>query len=183
MRNRKFKLLIIFAAVILAAAGCIRYSLYNVLFPKKYSDIVEKYAAVYCLDDHFVYSVIKAESNFNADAVSHKGAKGLMQITDSTGRWAAEMIGIEGYEDSMLFDPDTNIKIGCWYLNRLIEQYGNRDTAVAAYNAGSGNVSRWLDQMGSTSNELIKELIPYEETRNHVDKINLYLKIYNMLYK
>ena len=106
-----------------------------------------------------------------------------MQITDSTGRWAAEMIGIEGYEDSMLFDPDTNIKIGCWYLNRLIEQYGNRDTAVAAYNAGSGNVSSWLDQIGSNSNELIKELIPFEETRNHVDKINLYLKIYNMLYK
>ena len=181
MRLKKIKLLIIFAAVIFSAAGAVRYSLYNVLFPKKYSDYVEKYAAVYCLNEHFVYSVIKAESNFIPDAVSNKSAKGLMQITDSTGRWAAEIIGIDNYDDNMLFDPETNILIGCWYLNRLIQQYGDVDTAVAAYNAGSGNVSRWLSEM--EGGELIIEQIPYAETRKHIERIDLYMNIYNLLYK
>ncbi|MGL5329149.1 MAG: lytic transglycosylase domain-containing protein, partial [Peptostreptococcaceae bacterium] len=113
----------------------------KLIYPKKYSIYVEKYSKEYDLDENLVYSVIKAESKFDKDAVSRKGAKGLMQISDITRDWAIEELELGKID---IFDPETNIKIGCWYLRKLYKQFGDLDLVIAAYNGGSGNVRKWL---------------------------------------
>ena len=153
------------------------------LYPIKYSEYVEKYSSEYKLDKNLVYSVIKAESGFDPKAVSASDAIGLMQILESTGKWAAEKIKIKDFESSMLLEPKTNIQIGCWYLAKLLNQYDqNIDLALAAYNAGSGNVSKWLKDTGFSKDGKTLDNIPFEETREYVNKINKYKKVYKKLY-
>jgi soluble lytic murein transglycosylase len=153
------------------------------MYPLTYSVHVEKYADEYGLDKNLVYSIIKAESGFDPQAISPRDAKGLMQILDSTGEWAAEKIKINDFESSMLFEPKVNIRIGCWYIARLLNQYDqNIELALAAYNAGSGNVSKWLKDSSISSNGKTLDRIPFEETKNYVDKIKKYNNMYKKLY-
>ena len=153
------------------------------MFPMKYSNYVEKYSDEYGLNKNLVYSIIKAESGFNPNAISHRNAKGLMQIMDSTGEWAAEKINIEDFESSMLLKPEINIRIGCWYISKLINQYDqNVELALSAYNAGSGNVAKWLKDTDISSNGITLDRIPFKETENYVKKIKRYNYIYKKLY-
>ncbi|MHB8062314.1 MAG: lytic transglycosylase domain-containing protein [Ruminiclostridium sp.] len=144
---------------------------------------MEKYSEEYGLDQNLVYSIIKAESGFDAQAISARDAKGLMQILDSTGEWAAEKIKIKDFESSMLLEPQTNIRIGCWYIARLLSQYDqNTELALAAYNAGSGNVSKWLKDTNISNDGKTLDKIPFEETKNYVSKIKKYNNMYKRLY-
>jgi soluble lytic murein transglycosylase len=181
----KIKILIVLSFLILIVLIAINSSSYvlKYLYPIKYSEYVEKYSLEYKLDKNLVYSVIKAESGFDPKAVSKSNAKGLMQILDSTGKWAAEKIKIKDFESSMLLEPQTNIRIGCWYIAKLLSQYDqNIDLALAAYNAGSGNVSKWLKDTGVSKDGKTLDNIPFEETREYVSKINKYNKMYKKLY-
>lgn len=174
-----FVLLSIIAVLGIFAA---RYVL-EYLYPMEYTEYVEKYADEYNLDKHMVYAVIKAESGFNSQAVSPREAKGLMQIMDTTGEWAAKKIDIDGFQSGMLLEPDTNIRIGCWYLGYLLKQFDNNTVlALAAYNAGSGNVSKWLRDPEISSDGKTLGVIPFEETDNYVDRIQKYYKMYKKLY-
>jgi len=178
--KRIIKRCVVFLLFVVLLGIMVYHVTYNNLFPRKYRYFVEYYSAEYSLDTNLVYSVIKAESNFEADAVSPKNAIGLMQITGSTGKWAAELMDNEHFEEYMLFEPETNIEIGCWYLDRLIENYGDEKTALAAYNAGSGNVSKWIRESGTGRLEL--ENIPFAETKKYIKKITGFKKIYDFLY-
>ena len=131
------------------------------------------------LDENLVYSVIKVESKFRKDAVSHKGAKGLMQISDITREWAKEEMNLG---DIDIFDPKTNIKIGCWYLNKLYKEFGRLDLVIAAYNGGSGNVNKWLSDYSYSKDGKSLDLIPFEETSMYVKKVTKNYKMYNKLY-
>jgi len=183
--KRKFKFLIILLFLILLILFAISSTEYILkhMYPLTYSQHVEKYADEYGLDKNLVYSIIKAESGFDSQAISPRDAKGLMQILDSTGEWAAEKIKIKDFKSSMLLEPQTNIKIGCWYIARLLNQYDqNIELALAAYNAGSGNVSKWLKDTSISSNGKTLDRIPFEETKNYVDKIKKYNNMYKKLY-
>ena len=149
------------------------------LYPKKYSQYVEKYSNKYNLDENLVYSVIKAESKFRPNAQSHKGAKGLMQISDITKDWAIEELGIKNID---IFNPETNIMLGCWYLNKLYKEFGNIDLVVAAYNGGSGNVKKWLNNNDYSKDGKILHNIPFEETSNYVIKVSKNYKKYSDIY-
>lgn len=152
-------------------------------YPLKYIKIVEEKSDKYNLDPALVMAVINVESHFNEKAVSNKGAKGLMQITEGTGLWASESIGINNYNDEKLFEPETNIEIGTWYLNKLIQQFDNVDVALAAYNGGSGNVEKWLkDTRYSKDGKTLFE-IPFTETKNYVSKVNNKYNIYRKIYE
>jgi len=159
------------------------------MFPLRYKDLVIKYARENDLDPLLVFSVIKAESNFNPNATSHKNARGLMQIIDDTGIWAAEKMGIEGFKVESLYDPEINIKIGCWYLRNLRNEIYkcsgeiNNDLVLAAYNGGIGNVQKWLKDKQYSSSGKSLERIPFKETENYVKKVNNYRKIYEKLYR
>ncbi len=159
------------------------YVIEDVLFPLKYRDIIEKYSDEYDIPMSLVVAVINTESSFDKDALSSRGAKGLMQIMDITGEWGASELNIENFTPDMLFDPETNIHIGCWYLDTLNKQFdGETDTVLAAYNAGSGNVSDWLDSEDYSKDYRTLHYIPFEQTRNYVEKVNKHREIYKKLY-
>ena len=164
------KALLFMLAVTLAVIASI--SGYNVgkqtVYPVAYSDYIVKYAHKNGLDPFLVMAVIKQESNFVPEAASDY-AHGLMQITPETAEWNARAMGLTDYD---YLEPETNIEIGCHYLAYLIDTYGNIDTALAAYNAGMGNVNSWLsDKAYSDDGETLK-YIPFPETRSYVEKVN-----------
>lgn len=174
----KKKILFLLLAVFLVCVGI--KTAYR-LFPIKYGEYIEKYSEEYGLNKYLVSGVIYAESGFNTKA--HSGlARGLMQLTDETADWVAEKMGIR-YEYDMAEEPETNIKMGCYYLSHLIEKYENTETALAAYNGGMGNVSKWLadTRYSEDGKTLIK--IPYPETEKYVKRVKLFTYIYSKLYK
>ena len=115
--NKKVLIFISIIISILVTASIESKGIKKLIYPKKYSVYVEKYSKEYNLEENLVYSVIKVESKFKKDAISRKGAKGLMQISDITKNWAIEELDLK--ENIDIFDPEINIKIGCWYLNKL----------------------------------------------------------------
>ena len=154
------------------------------IYPKSYSEYVVKYSEEYGVDPLLVYAVIKAESNFDNNVVSNSNAKGLMQLMDATAGEVAENIMTDkNFESYMLFDAEINIKIGTKYLSELLEKYnGNYYLAVSAYNAGIGNVDKWIEEGIIKSDGSDIENIPYKETNNYVRKIIRDYGIYERLY-
>lgn len=152
-------------------------------YPFSYRDLIERNAKKYNLDSCFLAAVIKTESNFNVHALSDQGAMGLMQIMPETGKWAAGQIGLKGYSADKLYNPETNILIGSWYLSCLNEEFGGNTVLVlAAYNGGSGNVKKWLQSKKLTGSEADISLLSYPETRHFIRKVIRNYKIYSLLY-
>lgn len=153
-------------------------------YPMAYEDVIDKYADEYQLDSALVCAVVYTESKFDANAVSQDGACGLMQVMPETGEWIAGKLGIsDTYTSDMLFDPDTNVRFGCWYLNFLFTRYqGDTRKTLAAYNAGQGNVDKWLTQPECSSDGVSLDHIPFRETRNYVKKVKAAHDIYIDLY-
>lgn len=155
----------------------------SILYPTPYKEIVEAYAAKYELDPHLIYAVMRAESRYNPGAESHKGAKGLMQLIGTTASWGADELGIESFTESQIFEPEMNIRIGVWYLHKLMQQYkGDYVLVLAAYNAGSGNVSKWLGNEEYSRDGKSLHHIPFRETREYVKKVLKNLRYYQKLY-
>ena len=139
------------------------------IYPREYSGIVEKYSELYGVPENVVYAIIHAESKFQADAVSQAGAVGLMQIMPSTFRDLQGRLG-ESLSDESLAEPETNIKYGTYYIGFLLNYYNDIELAVTAYNAGIGNVNKWLaDPKYSSNGELTH--IPFGETRAYTAKV------------
>ncbi|WP_206458135.1 lytic transglycosylase domain-containing protein [Anaerovorax sp. IOR16] len=118
--------------------------------------IFERAAKKYQVPLNLLKAVAKAESNFNINAVSHCGAQGVMQLMPKT----AAALGVED-----AFDPEQNIFGGANYLSQKLKQYGgNIKLALAAYNAGSGNVKKY------------RGIPPFEETHNYINKVIEYME-------
>ncbi|HHW49215.1 MAG TPA: lytic transglycosylase domain-containing protein [Clostridiaceae bacterium] len=153
------------------------------MFPLKYKDVVYKHAVEFNIDPYLVFAIIKAESSFNPNAVSSKGAVGLMQISETTGKWGAENLNMDNYSVSDLYDPEINIRIGCWYLSRLMKEFDFQlDLVVAAYNGGSGNVNEWLKNRDYSSSGASLDKIPFKETERFLKRVKNYHAIYKRLY-
>lgn len=148
-----------------------------------YSEYVEKYSKEYNIDPLLVYSVIKAESNFNESAMSSKGACGLMQLMDDTAKEVATNKVMEYESGTTLYNAEKNIEIGVTYFAGLVKQFGNISVALAAYNAGSGNVTKWINQGIIKKDGSDIENIPFKETNMYVRKILRDYEIYKSLYK
>ena len=127
--------------------------------------------------------MIHTESSNRAAVVSPKGAIGLMQIMPSTGEWIAGKLGMADYSEEKLMEPLINIRLGCWYLRYLSDKYGGMErTALSAYNAGPGNVDKWLnDPAYGDGKRLIS--IPYVETAAYADKVLSAKEKYSELYE
>lgn len=153
------------------------------VYPLEYEEYIKKYSKEYSLDPYLVSAVIWTESRFNPKAKSHKSAMGLMQITPQTGTWAADVLKLEGFKVEDLYDVELNIRLGCWYLDRLRSQFGgDMDVALAAYNGGSGNVSKWLKDNRYSRDGKKLDHIPFQETREYVLKVNAVYEQYKNLY-
>ncbi|WP_330389048.1 lytic transglycosylase domain-containing protein [Alkaliphilus peptidifermentans] len=154
------------------------------IYPIHYQELIDKYSDMYDVDPYLVAAIIRNESRFNPDAISRKEARGLMQIAPITGEWASEKLGIENYSEEMLFEPELNIRIGCWYLNILYGEFGdNLQLIIAAYNAGNGNVSRWLDNPEYSSDGKDLDVIPFGETRIYLQRVNRDYTRYRVIYQ
>lgn len=181
----RYRILIVIIITILIVLGLITFPRYiwKSMYPLKYMEFVSKYAQDNDLDPYLVMAIIRTESSFNPNAESYKGAKGLMQLTDKTALWGAEEIGLDNFTIEQSFDPETNIQIGCWYLNNLMKEF-NQDLilVIAAYNGGSGNVSKWLKDKNLNPSGQKLEKIPFKETEQYVKKVVKSYNIYKRLY-
>ncbi len=180
-KSHKFFLILLIFLIVFFTGGiaAVKY-----IFPRDYETYVTKYSKMYELDPALVNAIIKTESSFNRLAVSPKNAKGLMQITDQTGEWAAAELGIDFFDSEQLFDPETNILIGCWYLRKLMNQYENNlELVLSAYNAGSGNVSRWLRNSEYSNDGQTLFKIPFKETESYLMKVKYTRQVYKILDK
>ena len=179
MVNKRILLILAIIIILVGVFFIESNTVYKLIYPKKHSEYVSKYAEEFNIDENLVYSVIKAESKFRSDAISNKGAKGLMQISDITRNWAIEELQLGKID---VFDPETNIKIGCWYLNKLFKEFGDVNLVIAAYNGGSGNVSKWLENREYSQDGEKLHNIPFRETDNYVNKVNKNYEMYNKIY-
>ncbi len=155
---------------------------WSLLYPKAFSELVTRYAREAAIPESLAYAVMRAESSFLPSAKSPVGARGLMQLMPET---AATMLRQKGLDAERLYDPELNIRLGTRHLKDLLEQYkGNHIKAVAAYNAGGHNVSRWLKTYGDLAPDEFVESIPFGETRDYVKKVlataDLYKRLYGM---
>lgn len=149
-----------------------------------YQNEIVTYANKNNIDPFLVAAVIKNESGFKPGAVSPVGAIGMMQIMPETGEWIARQMGLPSYRVQQLYDPKTNIRMGCWYLSELKYEFrGNMVLQILAYNAGRGNTHLWMSangwdyEFGNIAN------IPYEESRGYVASVLHDRDEYYRLYK
>lgn len=138
-----------------------------------YMDLILKYSKENNVDEKLVTAITKTESDFIEKAESGAGAKGLMQIMPDTGEWISQKLKEKEYNPTFLFDPETNIKYGTYHLKYLIDYYDNNvDFAIMAYNAGHGNVNKWISQGLIKENSKDYDQVPFPETRNYIRKVN-----------
>ena len=126
--------------------------------------------------------MLNVESSFKETAKSNKNAIGLMQIKLSTANYLNDLNNQNKITETQLFTPATNIKYGCAYLKYLIDKFENLNTALASYNAGETRVREWLKSGIYSVDGKTLSYIPYEETRNYVEKINKNFKYYTKIF-
>lgn len=170
---------VVSAIIVVNAVSLVLHTLY----PKEYSDSVEKYAQEYGVDEALLYALIECESGFDKNAVSSVGAKGLTQITPETFKWLQTKTG-ESYAEDALFEPEISIKYGAFFLGLLLEEFEDTKTALAAYHAGRGQVNEWLINPEYSADSKKLDNIPFEDTSAYAEKVMkvkyLYVKIYKM---
>lgn len=133
------------------------------------SHIIVQCAAEEQISPSLLEAVILTESKFDEKAVSHVGAVGMMQLMPDTAHWISEQSGLPS---DNLASPEQNIPLGAWYLNYLLEKYHNNEVlALAAYNAGRGNVDEWVEKNHWQEGFSEIEKIPFPETREFVKSV------------
>jgi soluble lytic murein transglycosylase len=150
-------------------------------YPLKYSEYVEQYCEEYDVEQMLCYSVIKAESSFDKDVKSNSGAIGLMQITLPTGVFIAEKMGIVISEED-LKDAETNIKFGVYYISYLKKKFASLYEILAAYNAGEGRVTEWLNDNNYSDDKLHLKTTPFKETNSYIERTLKYYNKYKIYY-
>ncbi len=175
-------LLILSVVLIIIVVNAVKLGVQTV-YPRQYIDIVEENAEKFDIEKALLYALIKTESGFDKNAVSSVGAKGLTQITPETFEWLQSKTK-EAYDEDALFKPEISVYYGAYFLDMLLEEFGNTETALAAYHAGRGKVNEWLaDPRISPDGESL-ESIPYEDTAGYVKRVmkikEKYEKIYDM---
>lgn len=184
--RKLFKRIIILAVFVVIVISILKYTniktnILKKIYKIEYTEYVEQYSKEYEIDKYLIYSIIKAESNFNENAISNKKAMGLMQLMYTTAEELSVKTNIELNEENIL-NPDINIKLGTYYISYLVKKYDNLNLALAAYNAGSGNVDNWLNENILLSDGSNIENVPFKETNIYVRKILRDYKIYKEIY-
>lgn len=187
IHRRTAPLTLVLLALLVAGALLFAYwgkRLRHLQYPQKYSEFVTYYADKYDVDPLLLYAFIRTESNFDPDAVSSVDARGLMQITEITFDWICGNIapGEElTFED--LFDPETNIRFGSYFVKYCLIRYeGDIATAAAAYHSGWGTVDGLLKDDRFTDDGKTLTVFPYEQMNLYVRKVTDSYAQYQRLY-
>ncbi len=172
-----FPAIVLFLLVLLAV--CHR-PLARLYFVKEYGEEIGDCSETYDVSEDLICGVIWTESHFDPTAVSSAGSCGLMQLKPST--FAEMRSRMELTTDASVFSPEENIRCGTFYLRYLYDMFGDWDTALAAYNAGLGNVSKWLQDPAYSEDGKTLSAIPFPETEQYLKKVHFAEKLYNYLY-
>ena len=161
----------------------IEEKLLTYLYPKKFEEYGYQYSEELKIDPMLTFAIIKTESNFQEKIESKSGAIGLMQLMENTAREQAEKLKID-YTKEMLYHPEMNLKLGLNYFNTLLDYFNqNYILAFTAYNAGLGNVEKWIAEGTIKKDGSNIEKIPFKETNLYVRKIIKTYEIYKKLYR
>jgi soluble lytic murein transglycosylase len=155
------------------------------IYPISYTEEIKSSASNYQLDPLLIAAIIRVESNYKIDAVSPKGAIGIMQLMPDTAEWILkhDHFGPISIQDAGN-QAHAGITLGSWYVKELERQFGgNLIVALAAYNAGPGKVRQWLDKRIWDGKEQTLNSIPYGETRHYVQRVMYYYKKYQKIYE
>jgi soluble lytic murein transglycosylase len=151
-------------------------------YPLAYRPLIERWRKLGGAPAHYLYSIMRKESGFNPHIVSYADAIGLLQMIPPTTRRVVAELDME-YTDDFLFDPAHNIKVGSWYIGRLLKKFkGQVPIAAASYNAGPAPVMRWLDAYGERPVDEYVELIPFHQARGYGKKVTETYARYRYLY-
>ncbi len=152
-------------------------------FPAAFAPHVWRHSWENDVDPLLMLSIMRAESLFRHDAVSRAGALGLVQVMPATGARVAALAGDSDFRVETLLEPEQNIRLGTFYLGRLLDRFGGQfPLAVGSYNGGPHNIGRWLrPKVGMPFEEFVEE-IAFDETRHYVKKVTSYYTIYTELY-
>jgi soluble lytic murein transglycosylase len=152
-------------------------------FPLPFRSELETFSKQNDLDPFLVAALIRQESEFNPQAVSKAGARGLTQIEPATGRDLSRRLKLTGYSSAGLFQPRLNLQLGTYYLKMLLGSVGGReDAALAAYDGGLTHVRAWLTWGDFRESAEFIETIPFNETRGYVQGVLRNADIYRRLY-
>lgn len=181
---RRLVVLVCIAAVLLTALPPLAREADRLLYPRKYSRQVEQWAAEYELDPLLVYAFIRTESGFDPAATSSVEARGLMQMTEETFIWLRSKIAPdEGLLFANLYDPETSIRFGCYYLHLCMERYnGDVATVAAAYHSGWGTVDALLQMEEHSADGETLQGFPYNQMNHYVKKITSCYARYQRIY-
>lgn len=154
--------------------------LFKSMYPLHYESEITTSASAHGVDPYLVAAVIRSESSWDPEASSHQGARGLMQLMPETAQdmVAKGLVDGKRYSYENLEDPAINIEYGCAYLSYLLTYFnGATDRAIAAYNAGMGNVDGWAKQ-----DKLLHNAITFPETQAYLVRVNMAKARYQELY-
>ena len=143
-------------------------------YPLSFRDLIEKYAAEYNLSPAYVAAIIRNESSFQTKAESGVGARGLMQLMPDTAEWIAGKLKVSGYAFERMYDPESNIRFGCWYLNYLSRLFlGDPVSVTAAYHAGQGQVKIWLSDpfLSADGYKISLSSLPDGPTKSYAERV------------
>ena len=188
-RQRRRTLLTIFASALIVLIALGAWALFGrgrmdlSRYPMTYAPEIRAAAAEFSLDPAYVASVVLAESSFDAEAVSSAGAIGLMQIMPATGEWIAGKLEDEPFDVQRLYQPEVNLRYGCWYLRFLLDRYdGDMYTASTAYHQGQGRVDQWLEDPQYSEDGRTLTAISSAVTDTYVNRIMESYANYQELY-
>jgi len=156
----------------------------NWAYPQKYSEYVTYYSDKYQIDPFILYSLIRTESNFDPEAESNVGARGLMQITEETFDWIKSKIApTESLTFDDLYDPEVNIRFGSYFISYCLLRYDNDlATAAAAYHSGWGTVDSLLQNGEYSADGKTLDKYPYPQMRQYVHKVTTAYAEYHKIY-
>jgi soluble lytic murein transglycosylase len=173
--------ILVVVGLVVVFAPTVHHAVDELTLPLRHEDIIRQQAAAKRLDPALVAAVINTESRFR-DRTSSAGARGLMQITPDTAQFIEKISGGRTFTLSDLADPQINISYGTYYLRYLIDRFGSERLALAAYNAGAGNVERWLEEARAKGRALQLDDIPFAETRAYVQSVESFKTRYRHTY-
>ena len=149
---------------------------------QRYNTLIEETATKYGVDKFLIKAVIHHESEFDPYAYGRAGEIGLMQVTPSAGWDWARATGRRDFGRDLLWDARANIEAGTWYLVRALRRQQDKDNpipfALAEYNAGLGNVQRWLPRGSGTTAEEFMQAITYPTVRGYIASVMDYWEQY-----
>ena len=188
-RKRSILAPILALLLVLALAGTLLFSTFRDKiehweYPQRFTEYVEYYAGKYGIDPMILYAFIRTESNFDPNADSDAGARGLMQITEVTFDWIKMKIAPkESLTFDDLYDPETNIRFGSYFVSYCLLRYDDHlATAAAAYHNGVGAVDALLKETQYSSDGITLDHYPYPQMRQYVKKITESYQRYSEIY-